>query len=82
MAKCLQFEDTPFDKSMMQIKNNNGLKIELRGTPALTFSHDEYCLFRTIYCLLQCRKSLEGFKRFPEIYFEKKTFMPYFMKSV
>ena len=34
-AKSLQFEDTPFDKSLMQIRSNNGPKIEPWGTPAL-----------------------------------------------
>ena len=66
-TKSLQSEDTPFDPSLMSIRNNNGPKIEPWGTPALTFSQYEFCPFKTTRCLRQYRKShkvLTGFQRY------------------
>ena len=40
-AKSLGFDDKPFDKSLMQTKNNNGPRIEPWGTPAFTAAHLE-----------------------------------------
>ena len=37
-AKSLKFKGTSFDKSLMQIKNNNGPIIDPSGTLALTLS--------------------------------------------
>ena len=50
-AKRLQFKNIPFDKLLMQIKSNDGPKIELWGTPALTFSQNECYPFR-VTCYL------------------------------
>ena len=69
-AQSLKFEDTPFDESLMQLKNNNTPKIEPWRTPALTFSQDECYLVRKTRCLQQNRKSCKGFLRFPETPFK------------
>lgn len=46
-AKGSQFEDTPFDKWLYWIRNNNDPKTEPWRTLILTLSQDECCLFRT-----------------------------------
>ena len=66
-TKRFQFEDTPFNKSLIQIRNDNGPKTEPWGTPAVAFSQDESCPFRTTSCLWQygkSRKSLKCFQRY------------------
>ena len=44
-ANNLEFEAKFSDKSMIQIKNNSGPRIELWGTAASTLAREEYWLF-------------------------------------
>ena len=41
-ANNFVLEDKSPDKSFIQIKNNNGPRVEPWGTPALTFSHVDF----------------------------------------
>ena len=46
-AKSLTLELKPLDKSLIQIKNSKGPRIDPWGTPALTFAHEECWPFNT-----------------------------------
>ena len=55
-AKRLTFEFKPLGKSLMQIKNSKGPRIDPSGTPALTSAHDECWPFNTTLCFIQLKK--------------------------
>ena len=50
-AKSLVLEDKRSAKSLIYIKNNNGPRMEPRGTPAVTLVHEENCPFNTTLCI-------------------------------
>ena len=57
LAKSFGFEDRFFAKTLIQIRNNSGPKIETWGTPAWIFFELDICPLRTTHCFLFLRKS-------------------------
>ena len=67
-AKSLILEDKPLAKSLIDIKNDNGPRMELWGTPALTLVHEEDCPFNTSLYFLYVKKCLKTFNKLPDIF--------------
>ena len=56
--KCFAFEFESLGKSLMQIKNNKGPRIDPCEKPALTSAYDKCWPFNTTLCFLQLKKSV------------------------
>ena len=68
-ANSLAFENNTFDKSLINIKNNNAPSMEPWGTPALTSDQSGTCPFNTTLCFLFLKKSNKRFSKRPDILF-------------
>ena len=66
-AKSLQFNDKPSGKSLIQIKNKRGPKINPCGTPEGIPFQKEFCTFNTTFCFWYFKKSFKRYKSFPDI---------------
>ena len=55
-AKSFTLEDISSAKSLIQIKNDSGRRIDPCGTPAWTLVQDEFCPWRTTLCFLLLKK--------------------------
>ena len=66
-AKSFALDERPSLRSLMQIKNNKGPRMEPWGTPVLTFFHVENCPLKTTRCFLCFKKSRKRFSKFPDL---------------
>ena len=59
-------ERSPSERSLIQIKNNNGPRMEPWGTPRMTFVHMETWPLRTTHYLLLIKTSRQRLNKFPQ----------------
>ena len=68
-AKSLTFVVRPFERSLIQIKNNNEPRMDPCGPADSIFDHEDSWPFNTTLCFLSLKKSLRVLKRLPDIPF-------------
>ena len=68
-CKSLVLEDKSSAKLLIYNKNNNGLRMEHWGTPALTLVHEEDCPFNTTLCFLFVKKLSKLLISYPIFHF-------------
>ena len=66
-VKSSILEDKPSAKTLIYIKNSNGLRMEPWVTPTLTLVHEEDCPFNTTFCFLFLKKCFKTFNKLPDI---------------
>ena len=64
-ANSLGFETKLSERSLINIKEKRGTRIDPWGTPALTLTHEEYWPFQMTLCFLASRKSIIKFNKLP-----------------